>query len=132
MSEEFDLIVLGAGSGARDGAARAFRDYGANVAIVERERWGGGCPNIACRPTKAYLVAAEQIHDVNVHAAARGVRTGPATIDLAALKRWKDSLRRSQEGWLELLGRNHTVVPGEASFIDTRTRSEEHTSELQS
>ena len=58
MPEQFDLIVLGAGSAARDAAARASRDHGARVALVERTRWGGSCPNVACRPTKAYLVAA--------------------------------------------------------------------------
>ena len=121
MSEEFDLIVIGAGSGARDGAARAFRDYGARVALIERERWGGGCPNIACRPTKAYLVAAEQVHDINEHAAARGVRTGPATIALAALKRWKNSLRRSQDSWVEFLSQNYELVQAEASFVDAHT-----------
>ena len=121
MSEEFDLIVIGAGSAARAGAARAHADYGARVAMVERERWGGGCPNIACRPTKAYLVAAEQLHDVNAHAAARGVLTGPATIDLAQLRRWKDSLRRPQESWRELLSGSYATFDAEASFVDAQT-----------
>jgi pyruvate/2-oxoglutarate dehydrogenase complex dihydrolipoamide dehydrogenase (E3) component len=57
-TETYDLIVLGAGSAARDGAGKASREHGARVAIVERTRWGGSCPNVACRPTKAYLVAA--------------------------------------------------------------------------
>jgi len=121
LSEQFDLIVIGAGSAARDGAARAFRDYGARVAMIERERWGGGCPNIACRPTKAYLVAAEQVHDVNAHAEMRGVLTGPATIDLARLKRWKNSLRRTQESWVDVLGQNYTLVEAQASFVDPNT-----------
>jgi mercuric reductase len=120
MSETFDLIVLGAGSAARDGAARA-SELGARVAMVERERWGGSCPNVACRPTKAYLVAAEQVYDVNVHAAERGVRTSSATIDMAALRRWKDSLRRTQESWRELLAERYETVDGEASFVGPRT-----------
>ena len=62
--ERFDLIVLGSGSGARDAAIKAKREYGANLALVERERWGGSCPNVACRPTKAYLTAAELVHDI--------------------------------------------------------------------
>src|SRR3954447_20852541 len=121
MSEEFDLIVIGAGSAARAGASRASGDYGANVAMIERERWGGGCPNIACRPTKAYLVAAEQVHDVNTHAAARGVLAGPASIDLAQLRRWKDSLRRTQESWRELLSDNYATFDAEAAFLDSHT-----------
>ena len=78
MAENFDLIVIGAGSGARDGAARASRDHGARVALIERVRWGGSCPNVACRPTKAYLVAAELAYTVNELSDWMGVRCGPA------------------------------------------------------
>src|SRR5438067_822933 len=56
-NDTFDLIVIGAGSAARDGAAKASREHGARVTLVESTRWGGSCPNVACRPTKAYLVA---------------------------------------------------------------------------
>ena len=35
MPEQFDLIVLGAGSAARDGAGKAAREHGARVALVE-------------------------------------------------------------------------------------------------
>jgi glutathione reductase (NADPH) len=52
MPERFDLLVLGSGSAARD-AANTARDHGARVALIERERWGGSCPNVACTPTKA-------------------------------------------------------------------------------
>src|SRR5262245_45195307 len=116
MTETFDLIVLGAGSAAREGAARA-QELGARVAMVEHDRWGGSCPNVACRPTKAYLVAAEQLHDLNVHAAERGIRVGPATVDLAAVRRWKDSLLRTQESWRELLAERYTLLDGRASFV---------------
>src|SRR6266545_5937640 len=102
-SDTYDLVVLGAGSAARDGAGKASREYGASVALIERTRWGGSCPNVACRPTKAYLVAAELMHDVRRHAAERGIITGPARVDLARVRTWKDSLRRSQESWLEVL-----------------------------
>ena len=64
LVETFDLIVLGAGSAAREGAERARVEHGASVAIIERERWGGQCPNVACKPTKQYVTAAELLHDV--------------------------------------------------------------------
>jgi mercuric reductase len=122
MAENFDLIVIGAGSGARDGAARASRDHGARVALIERVRWGGSCPNIACRPTKAYLVAAELAHTVNELSEWMGVRCGPAEVDLARVRAWKDSLRRTQESWVEVLtDAGYDVVPGEASFVDAKT-----------
>ena len=122
MPEQFDLIVLGAGSAARDAAARASHDHGARVALVERTRWGGSCPNVACRPTKAYLVAAELAYMVNELSEWMGVDTGPARVDLARVRAWKDSLRRSQESWMEVLANaGYELVPGEATFVDAKT-----------
>jgi mercuric reductase len=122
MTEKFDLIVIGAGSGARDGAARASRDHGARVALIERVRWGGSCPNVACRPTKAYLAAAELAYGVNELSDWMGVRCGPARVDLARVRAWKYSLRRTQGSWVEVLtDAGYEVVPGEASFVDATT-----------
>jgi mercuric reductase len=121
MAEQFDLIVLGAGSAARDGARKAKDQYGARVAMVERERWGGSCPNIACRPTKAYLVAAELVHDVNTHAAERGIDVPDATVDMHRLRTWKNSIRRDQDSWYEVLGEQYTAIRGEATFVDAHT-----------
>src|ERR671936_1121130 len=121
MSEQFDLIVLGAGSGARDGAGKAKRKYEANVALIERERWGGSCPNVACRPTKAYLTAAELIYDVNEQAANRGIKVSRAEIDMARLRAWKNSIRRDQDSWVDVLSEQYAVVPGEATFVDEQT-----------
>src|SRR5438067_6471350 len=122
MAEHFDLIVIGSGSAARDAAARASREHGARVALIERTRWGGSCPNVACRPTKAYLVAAELAFTVNELSEWMGVDCGPARVDLARVRAWKDSLRRSQESWVEVLSEaGYEVVPGEATFTDSRT-----------
>jgi mercuric reductase len=120
--ERYDLIVIGAGSAARDAAGKAAREFGAEVAMVERERWGGSCPNVACQPTKAYLVAAELVHDLNTLADTVGIDVGPARADLARVKARKDSLRRTQESWRELLqGAGYDTVMGEAHFVDART-----------
>jgi pyruvate/2-oxoglutarate dehydrogenase complex dihydrolipoamide dehydrogenase (E3) component len=78
MNRQFDLIVLGSGSGARDGANKARQEFGANVALVEHTRWGGSCPNVACKPTKAYLVAADYVHDINTFVRKLGVDVGRA------------------------------------------------------
>jgi pyruvate/2-oxoglutarate dehydrogenase complex dihydrolipoamide dehydrogenase (E3) component len=121
-TDRYDLIVLGAGSGARDGAGKASREYGAHVAIVERERWGGSCPNIACRPTKAYLVAAELMHDVRRHAGERGIDLPAPSIDLKRTVAWKNSLRRDQESWVEVLrDAGYGVYSGQAGFVDAQT-----------
>ena len=119
MSEEFDLIVIGGGSAARDAAGKAAREHGARVALVERERWGGSCPNVACTPTKAYLVAAELAHDVNALASKIGIDTGPATTDLARVRAWKDSLKKPQDQWLaDLMAQGFAAYSGEATFLD--------------
>jgi mercuric reductase len=120
--ENYDLIVLGAGSAARDGAGKASREHGASVAMVERTRWGGSCPNVACRPTKAYVVAAELMHDVREHAAERGIDLPAPTIDLGRTRDWKNSLRRDQESWAEVLsGAGYALHRGEATFVDAHT-----------
>ena len=122
MSEHFDLIVIGGGSAARDAAGKAAREHDARVALVEKERWGGSCPNVACTPTKAYLVVAELAHDVNELAAKLGVETGPATVDLARVKARKDTLRKPQDQWVvDLEAQGYATFTTEATFVDART-----------
>ena len=122
MSERFDLIVIGGGSAARDAAGKAAREHGARVALIERERWGGSCPNVACAPTKAYLVAAELAHDVDAFGPRIGVDAGPARVDLARVRDWKDSLKRPQAEWVaNLEEQGLTPITGEAELVDART-----------
>jgi len=122
MSERFDLIVLGGGSAARDAAGKAAREHGARVALIEKERWGGSCPNVACTPTKAYLVAAELAHDVNALAPRIGIDAGPARVDLARVRAWKESLKKPQPQWVEELEeRGFTTFTEEASLVDAHT-----------
>jgi mercuric reductase len=120
--EKYDLIVIGAGSAARSGAEKAAKEHGARVAMIERTRWGGSCPNVACRPTKAYLVAAELMHDINTLASTLGIEVGPAQADLARVKARKDAIRSTQEQWRErLTGKGYDIFDGVASFEDART-----------
>ena len=48
--EEFDIVILGGGTGATI-AAWTFASEGKRVAIIDRKYIGGSCPNIACLPT---------------------------------------------------------------------------------
>src|ERR671934_2354437 len=122
MSEHFDLIVLGGGSAARDGAGKAAREHDARVALVEKERWGGSCPNVACTPTKAYLVAAELVHDIQELAGRLGIDTGPTTVDLARVKARKDTLKKPQDRWVaDLEAQGFTTFTTEAELVDART-----------
>jgi mercuric reductase len=122
MSEHFDLVVLGAGSAARDAAKNAASEHGAKVALLESTRWGGSCPNVACKPTKAYLVAAELVHDANTLAEKLGIEAGPVRIDLAGVKGRKDSLTKPQPKWVEELNASGIATyDGEGTLVDTHT-----------
>ena len=56
--EEFDLVILGGGTGSTI-AAWTFAGEGKHVAVVERKYIGGSCPNIACLPSKNIIHSAK-------------------------------------------------------------------------
>lgn len=121
-NDHFDLIAIGGGSAARDGARKAKDEFGARVALIESTRWGGDCPNVACRPTKAYLVAADLLHDIQTLAEKAGIEVGPARADLAKVKARKDALRSTQQQWVERLqAQGFATYDGVASFVDAHT-----------
>jgi pyruvate/2-oxoglutarate dehydrogenase complex dihydrolipoamide dehydrogenase (E3) component len=57
MDEQFDFVIIGAGS-AGEAAASLARARAASVAVIERELVGGSCPFWSCMPSKALLHAA--------------------------------------------------------------------------
>jgi pyruvate/2-oxoglutarate dehydrogenase complex dihydrolipoamide dehydrogenase (E3) component len=120
--EHYDLVVLGSGSAARDAAAKACQLYDAKVALIESTRWGGSCPNVACKPTKAYLVVAELVHDINELAEKLGIEVGPAKVDMARVKARKDSIRKPQPRWVEdLQSASFDTYQAEAELLEPRT-----------
>ena len=58
MSYDFDLLVIGAGSGGVR-CARIAASHGARVAIAESRHWGGTCVNLGCVPKKLMVQASE-------------------------------------------------------------------------
>jgi len=58
--EEFDLVILGGGTGSTV-AAWTFAGEGKRVAVVERKYIGGSCPNIACLPSKNVIHSAKVV-----------------------------------------------------------------------
>jgi pyruvate/2-oxoglutarate dehydrogenase complex dihydrolipoamide dehydrogenase (E3) component len=56
--EEFDLVILGGGTGSTI-AAWTFAAEGKRVAVIERKYIGGSCPNIACLPSKNIIHSAK-------------------------------------------------------------------------
>jgi pyruvate/2-oxoglutarate dehydrogenase complex dihydrolipoamide dehydrogenase (E3) component len=56
--EEFDLVILGGGTGSTV-AAWTFAGEGNRVAVVDRKYIGGSCPNVACLPSKNIIHSAK-------------------------------------------------------------------------
>jgi pyruvate/2-oxoglutarate dehydrogenase complex dihydrolipoamide dehydrogenase (E3) component len=56
--DEYDMVVLGSGEGAKY-VAWTFAKQGKHVAVIERKYIGGSCPNIACLPSKNIIQSAK-------------------------------------------------------------------------
>ena len=56
--EEYDLVILGGGTGSTL-AAWTFASEGQRVATIDRKYIGGSCPNIACLPSKNIIHSAK-------------------------------------------------------------------------
>src|ERR1035437_10954147 len=61
MSDQYDVVVIGAGPGGYVAAIRAAQ-LGQKTAIVEKEWLGGVCLNVGCIPSKSLLRNAEIAH----------------------------------------------------------------------
>lgn len=70
MSQHYDLIAIGGGSGGIAGANRA-ASYGARCAVVEQARLGGTCVNVGCVPKKV-MWAGAGIAEMLQHASGYG------------------------------------------------------------
>lgn len=121
MSERFDLIVLGAGSGGLSAAQRAAK-LGARVAMFDPDALGGTCVNRGCVPKKTMWFAA-QIADMHRLAADIGFETTPMRLDWARFRTLRDQyiagIRQRYAARLETAGIR--VVPEAARLISPDT-----------
>ena len=83
MHPDFDLIVIGGGSGGLAGAFRA-SSHGARVALLEPGELGGTCVNVGCVPKKAMWLAAGIARQLSV-AGALGFDAGSGALDWPTL-----------------------------------------------
>jgi glutathione reductase (NADPH) len=88
MSDRFDLIVLGGGSGGLSVAQRAAK-LGARVALFDPGELGGTCTNRGCVPKKAMWFAA-QMADMHRLAADFGFETTPMRLDWSRFRERRD------------------------------------------
>src|SRR5512139_1498321 len=96
MTQHFDLITIGGGSGGVAASNRAAQ-YGAKCLLVEKGRLGGTCVNVGCVPKKVMWNGA-QIAGALEDAADYGFSIGSHTFDWAKLKRERDQHVRDLNG----------------------------------
>jgi dihydrolipoamide dehydrogenase len=122
LSEQnFDLVILGGGSGGYAAALRAVQ-LGLSVALVEKDKLGGTCLHRGCIPTKALLHAAE-VADNSRESAKFGVRATFEGIDVPAVTKYRESIVASKYKGLQGLvkARGITVVEGEGRLASANT-----------
>jgi dihydrolipoamide dehydrogenase len=109
---EFDVLILGAGSGGYACALRAAQ-LGLSVGLVEKGPLGGTCLHVGCIPTKALLHAAE-VADLARDSGNVGVLATLDGIDMAGVNAYKDKVvSRLFKGLSGLIkGRGITVIEG--------------------
>jgi len=88
MAYDFDLYVIGAGSGGVR-AARFAAGFGAKVAVAESRYLGGTCVNVGCVPKKLLVYGAHFAEDFD-QASGFGWSLGEANFDWATLIANKD------------------------------------------
>jgi pyruvate/2-oxoglutarate dehydrogenase complex dihydrolipoamide dehydrogenase (E3) component len=84
MAHDYDLVIIGLGSGGTLAAEFAAGELGLKVAAVERDRIGGDCLWTGCVPSKSLIASARVAHTVR-EAAHYGVNAGEPEIDLQAV-----------------------------------------------
>ena len=119
--QNFDVVILGAGSGGYAAALRASQ-LGLSVALVEKGKVGGTCLHVGCIPTKALLHSAE-VADVTRDSAKYGVTSTFEGIDIAAVTTYREGIVASKYKGLQGLikARGITVVEGEGRLTAANT-----------
>lgn len=122
-SQDFDLIVIGAGSGGVR-LARMSAQRGARVAVIESRYLGGTCVNVGCVPKKLFVYGAH-VHEELEDAAGYGwnVPAGDVTFDWPTLVANKNAEIERLNGIYGRLLENAgvTIIEGTASFRDANT-----------
>ena len=119
--EHYDAIVVGTSQGGRLLPAELAK-AGQKVALVERDQLGGVCVNRGCTPTKTMVASARIAYQAG-RAAEYGVRTGPVSVDLAAVRERKRAIvGGAREAYASRLAQDGLeLIEGEARFTGPKT-----------
>ena len=108
MSDQYDVIVIGAGPGGYVAAIRCAQ-LGMKTAVVEkRKTLGGTCLNIGCIPSKALLHASEKFEDAEHHMADMGIKVSPK-LDLKGMMKHKDGVVEANTKGIEFLFKKNKI-----------------------
>ena len=117
----FDLVVLGGGSGGYAAALRGAQ-LGLSVALIEKDKVGGTCLHRGCIPTKALLHAGE-VADSARESAQFGVNATFNSIDMTGVNSYKDGviagLYKGLQGLVK--SRNITFIEGSGRLVSNNT-----------
>ena len=117
----FDLLILGGGSGGYAAALRGAQ-LGLSVGLIEQDKVGGTCLHKGCIPTKALLHAGE-VADNTRDAAHFGVNATLNSIDIAGVNTYKDGviagLYKGLQGLIK--SRNVTYIEGTGKLVNQNT-----------
>ena len=91
MGREYDVVILGGGTGGYVAAIRAAQ-LGLKTALVEKEMLGGTCLHKGCIPSKALLKSAEVYDLAKNQAAEFGVDTKEVSLDFSRVQERKDGI----------------------------------------
>ena len=114
---EFDLVIIGGGSGGYACALRSAQ-LGKSVALIEADKVGGTCLHRGCIPTKALLHSAE-IADGAREGSKFGVKSSFDGIDMVGVNSYKDGvISRLHKGLQGLIkSRAITYVEGYGKLV---------------
>lgn len=121
MSNQYDVVVIGAGPGGYVAAIRAAQ-LGLKVAIIEKQYLGGVCLNIGCIPSKALLFNAELAHTLQHRGKEFGFRMDNLTLDYGvAFERSRQVSGRLVKGVQFLMRKNNIDVHEGAGRLTSPT-----------
>ncbi len=121
MSNHYDLIAIGGGSGGLSVAQRAAA-HGARTAVVEKAALGGTCVNVGCVPKKIMWYGATVAGALR-DAADYGFSVERRGFDWAKLVRQRDGYIHGIHAWYHTYLADNKVdeIQGTARFIDEHT-----------
>lgn len=119
MEKQYDAIVVGAGQ-AGPAMAASLAKRGKEVALIERNRFGGTCVNVGCIPTKSLVASARIAYAARTLAAKHGIQVEGVRVDIKQVMARVDEVtgypNQQPSSWLEST-EGLDIYHGHARFV---------------